>query len=134
MIKTLNKYPATWWLIAGGWAYWIFWMSSQSNIPQPNFWLPPFADKIVHAIIYAVLAWSLYPALRLSGVPRWRAAAAAVVLASLYGITDEWHQASVYNRSSDIFDWFADVIGACSVFFLARHEQSIASCIGMNGS
>ena len=36
----------------------------------------------------------------------------AVVAASLYGASDEWHQAFVPLRSSDIHDWIGDTIGA----------------------
>ncbi len=36
----------------------------------------------------------------------------AVLLASLYGVSDEVHQAYVPGRSADLFDWVADTVGA----------------------
>ncbi|MDR0991105.1 MAG: VanZ family protein [Propionibacteriaceae bacterium] len=45
----------------------------------------------------------------------WRAVG-AVVLASLYGVTDEFHQSFVPGRSPDPKDWMVDTIGAiCGV-------------------
>ncbi len=38
--------------------------------------------------------------------------ALAVIATSLYGASDEWHQAFVPMRESSIRDWYADVIGA----------------------
>ena len=38
--------------------------------------------------------------------------AAAVAIASLYGITDEWHQSFVIDRQASVIDWAADTVGA----------------------
>ena len=37
---------------------------------------------------------------------------AAAFAASVYGITDEFHQTFVPGRNADLFDWFMDIIGA----------------------
>lgn len=42
----------------------------------------------------------------------WKGAACIVLLCVLYGITDEWHQSFVPNRSPDVFDLRNDAIGA----------------------
>lgn len=42
----------------------------------------------------------------------WLLVLAAVVIASLYGITDEFHQSFVPGRMSDPADWFTDTCGA----------------------
>jgi VanZ family protein len=34
-------------------------------------------------------------------------------IASVYGITDEFHQSFVPGRDANIWDWLADTIGAC---------------------
>jgi VanZ family protein len=39
------------------------------------------------------------------------ALAIVAVVASLYGVTDELHQAFVPNRSCDLRDWVADTLG-----------------------
>lgn len=97
-------------------------MSSRLETPTPTFWLPPHADKIIHAVLYAILAGLIHVALRMRGFPPPRAAWWALGLASLYGITDEWHQSMVANRHADVMDWIADTVGAAWVVFAARHE------------
>lgn len=72
------------------------------------------SDKGGHSIGYALLAGLLLRAFargRLAGIT-WRGAIAAVVLATIYGASDELHQAFVPGRSSDRFDVLADFIGA----------------------
>ena len=48
---------------------------------------------------------------RLSGVT-WRRCVAAIILATLYGVTDEFHQLFVPGRSADPYDVLADFVGA----------------------
>jgi hypothetical protein len=90
----------------------IFILSSE---PQP-FVAPPswlFAgDKIAHFSAYAGLGVLLCRAYLGSGLS-WAAAFwLAVLTASLYGASDEWHQSFVPNRSADPSDWLADSLGA----------------------
>ena len=90
----------------------IFALSAQSN---PLQFLPPellLQDKLLHAIEYAALGALLVPALRLAGLSWAPALVLAVVLASLYGATDEFHQSFVPGRSADVLDWVADTLGA----------------------
>jgi VanZ family protein len=42
----------------------------------------------------------------------WRGALWGLVAASLFGITDEWHQSWVPGRSVEPEDWVADTLGA----------------------
>ena len=48
----------------------------------------------------------------LEGRPAAAIAAAAVILAALYGLSDEIHQAFVPGRMADPWDWMADGFGA----------------------
>lgn len=60
---------------------------------------------------YFVFGALLFWALR----PRYAAdvaATLAIVLASLYGVTDEFHQHFVVMRTPDVTDWGLDTIGA----------------------
>lgn len=85
-----------------------------SSIPDLGALPGGMSDKSGHSIGYALLAALLLRALargRLSGVT-WRAALAAVVLATLYGASDEFHQLFVPGRSSDRYDVLADGLGA----------------------
>lgn len=110
-----------WWSFAFAWAALIFGLSSRSDVPEPGaWWIPPHADKVVHALLFAVLAWAIALALRCSRFSWKSAAFIAWISASAYGATDEWHQRSVPGRSPDVLDWVADTVGAASVFALRR--------------
>ncbi len=90
----------------------LFYLSSQSD-PLPDLthlvW-----DKALHAVAYAALGALLLAAARSAGLGPAKAAALAVLLASLYGVSDEWHQAFVPPRSCDLSDWLADTLGAAA--------------------
>ena len=89
----------------------IFVLSSMSGLgPIPG----GVDDGVAHALQYAVLA-----ALLLRGLAgaRWRgvkvrAAALAVLLATLYGVTDEAHQWFVPGRTAEVTDLVAVALGA----------------------
>jgi VanZ family protein len=90
----------------------IFHLSSDSN-PLPAL-TATFNDKALHAIEYAGLAFLLCRALRGEGLG-WRAALViAILVASAYGATDEWHQSHVFGRQADIRDWLTDTSGAAT--------------------
>ncbi|MCX6954305.1 MAG: VanZ family protein [Verrucomicrobia bacterium] len=42
----------------------------------------------------------------------WRAGLWAVLAASAYGVSDEFHQSFVPGRSVEVADWMADTLGA----------------------
>jgi VanZ family protein len=88
----------------------IFYVSSLSNpLPQvtARVW-----DKLLHTIDYAGLGVLFVRALRRDGW-RWRGAlVAAILMTSLYGASDEFHQWFVPGRSSAVSDWVADTVGA----------------------
>lgn len=70
-------------------------------------------DKVLHAAEYFCLGALLLLALRQSGLPPLRAALAAAVIATGFGISDEYHQAFVPGRQgNDPGDILADTIGA----------------------
>lgn len=98
-----------------------------SSIPG----LPPIPggidDSVAHALEYAVLA-----ALLLRGLAgaRWRGvtigvAGLAVVLATLYGLTDEMHQRFVPGRTAEFADGVADALGATAAVGLVWAWQVV---------
>ena len=97
---------------AAAYALVIFALSSQPNplpfVPQGFF----THDKLLHTLEYAVLGALLAPALRFAGMGPRGALLAAATLGSLYGATDEIHQAFVPGRTADALDWVADTLGA----------------------
>jgi VanZ family protein len=89
----------------------IFAASSIPNLGQ----LPGgISDKSGHSIGYALLAGLFLRAFahgRLRDVT-WRRAAAAIIIATVYGVSDEFHQVFVPGRTADRYDVLADCIGA----------------------
>ncbi|MBN2583022.1 MAG: VanZ family protein [Planctomycetes bacterium] len=90
-----------------------------------------YGDKVAHAVAYAGLSMMLYWAfrsMRHGWLFRW-AALLAVIGASLYGISDEWHQSwGPGHRDADIWDWAADTVGAATmmlgVFLYTRFRKA----------
>lgn len=97
------------WAAVGAYLALIFYLSSQSD-PLPDLTFRVW-DKALHATEYGGLGVLLSLALLASGVAPRRALFIAALGASVYGATDEVHQAFVPNRSSDVRDWAADTVG-----------------------
>lgn len=107
------------------WAAGIFSLSCISLPPKPPLF--PGVDKIAHAALYSGLALLLFRAfLRDRGFSLRRAAAWSFVLASLYGISDEFHQNFTPNRSVELLDWVSDTVGAAVAFVAARISRPSA--------
>jgi VanZ family protein len=119
------------WLLVILWAGVIFFMSSRTDtgltedmniISMAIEWLKAqqlalFGDGVdilmpfAHFCEYMVFGALLVNSLRLH-MPLGRAMLVAVVLASVYGVTDEIHQHFVPGRVCDPLDWLVDTIGA----------------------
>ena len=85
-----------------------------SSIPNLRNLPGGISDKSGHSIGYAMLAGVFLRALaggRLRGVT-WKRGLLAIVLATLYGVSDEFHQLFVPGRSADPYDVLADCVGA----------------------
>ena len=104
----------------------IFYLSAQSHPEDqlPLFVLRDISDKVLHAVEYGILSLLCYRAFRWAAGPAVarQAVVLAIVTASVYGITDEVHQAFVPLREASWQDWLADtagaVIGAVSWWFI----------------
>jgi VanZ family protein len=88
----------------------IFHFSSESN-PLPALTSLVW-DKALHTTEYAGLGLLLCRALRGEGVRWWASMVLALLIASAYAASDEWHQWFVPGRDADVLDWVADTIGA----------------------
>ncbi|MDE3155994.1 MAG: VanZ family protein [Acidobacteriota bacterium] len=109
------------WLPPAVYMGFIFYLSSQAN-PLPILTLHVW-DKLLHATEYAGLGVLLLRAFKGEGLT-WRTAVLlTVLLTSLYGASDEWHQSFVPGRDSEVTDWYADTtgggLGATAGFLLA---------------
>jgi VanZ family protein len=104
------------WVPVAFYAGLIFYLSSQSYPEQyvPHFVLK-LGDKALHAIEYALLGLLCYRAFRHAAGTwcEYYAVFLAVAAATIYGATDEWHQAFVPFRESDHWDLATDLLGAC---------------------
>jgi VanZ family protein len=102
----------------------IFAVSAQPN-PFPEV-TARVSDKVLHLVEYSGLAALLVRALAREGLG-WRdAVLAAIVMTSLYGASDEYHQAFVPNRTPAVSDWVADSLGAlvgASIFRLVTSAR-----------
>jgi len=91
----------------------IWFLSSQSNLPRPKGILG--WDKLQHFLAYgtlgiAVSLW-IHPAF-------WRrrpvlSLLITTLVCSAYGAVDEFHQFFVPGRDCSGWDWIADTLGAC---------------------
>lgn len=105
-----------------GWAILIFVASSIPGNEIPEVGIVNF-DKLVHMGIYACLAALVYLSFRnQTRLPRLFkfAVVAAILVASLYGASDEIHQLWTPGRTCDIWDWTADTFGAILGVLAAR--------------
>jgi VanZ family protein len=103
--------------------------SSLSTLPSPPGELSFYH---VHLVAYAGLGALAARATGtgLRGVS-WRAALGAILISSLYGVSDEYHQLFVPGRSFDVLDIAADTIGSvvgasavCAWSIIRRRSES----------
>jgi len=87
---------------------------TQSGHSGPDLPAIPFADKVAHAAIYALLCVLVYRAMRNHRLGRHpiRCAVVSIVLTALYGLSDEWHQSMVPERQAEALDALANLAGA----------------------
>lgn len=82
----------------------------------PDLRSTPFdvSDHTGHFLGYGLLGALMLRALARGEWPRVTpaAAAAAWLLSSAYGVSDEWHQSFVPGRTPTVDDWVADTLGA----------------------
>lgn len=108
--KALPYTPWLRWLPAVFYAGLIF---VASSTPQPIPIIPiPHADKGIHFLEFAILSLLLCWALEPSGRPLKRSVFLAIIISSLYGASDEFHQTFTPTRTAEVTDWLADSLGA----------------------
>ncbi len=100
------------------WMVLIFVSSSipQEAFPDVGFW---GWAKLVHLFYYCVLCFLIYRAIRhqnrFPGLSRY-AFVIGILLATLYGATDEFHQTFTAGRHGRLTDVLIDGLGACLFF------------------
>ncbi len=103
----------------------IYWLSSHEKLPAPMWFSAQ--DKLYHAGAYGimgVLAWRCFRHVSTSPIIL---ALTSIAFCSLYGASDEWHQFYVPGRSSSVYDWVADTIGAMiSVYCIGKYTARMS--------
>ncbi|MFH1645720.1 MAG: VanZ family protein [Candidatus Omnitrophota bacterium] len=101
------------WLPLILYAFLIFYLSSRSGDTLPRIDIPHF-DKIVHFIEYAIFGFLLLRALRIdkTKVFNMDLRLFVIIISVIFGISDEFHQVFVPNRTPDLLDFISDSIGA----------------------
>ncbi len=109
IIKKIVKF----WLPVVIWAVVIFLFSAR---PTPRatriFWQDFILKKSAHVFEYAVFTTLLYRALKEGGIEKKEAGISSIILAVLYGVSDEIHQFFTPGREPRVRDVVFDTIGA----------------------
>lgn len=94
----------------------IFYLSSEPKPPTLDITFPG-ADKVAHAVLYAGLAATLS-----LGIQRSNDApnptlhfVVPILFAAVYGLSDEFHQSFVPERTFSLLDLAADAFGATAI-------------------
>lgn len=121
--KILKQLSA--WLPVLFWAFLIFRFSS-GTIPLASsvYWQDFAVKKTGHVLLFGALAILIYRALRMDKVDRKRSAIWAVLLAFLYGLSDEYHQMFTQGREPRLRDVFIDGAGSILVILAAYYLPS----------
>lgn len=99
------------WLPVLLWAALLFCLSSVPGEKIPSFHFA-LSDKVAHCFVYGVFGALSFRAVRATTrLGRLPAILTVALLAAGYGISDEIHQMFVPERSPDVFDVMADVVG-----------------------
>lgn len=94
----------------------IFYLSSQSKpLPFLEGFEKTHLDWVLHSVEYAILGFLLHRCLFVFFEHQRSAAHVlvvwALVIGSLYGLSDEWHQGFTPLRDPSFADWVADTLG-----------------------
>ena len=146
--KQSTRFVVVSWVAVAVWAGFIFFMSSNTSTGlneglgifssiyramqdvQASI-LGPDADvlsSIAHFCEYTVFGALLANALRCH-MPLRRACLVAIACASLYGVSDEFHQLFVPGRMCDPVDWMVDTAGATlgsGIFYALQRKRKRA--------
>lgn len=99
----------------------IFLASSRSHLAGPSI---EGTDKVGHFGVYGLLATLVVR----NGRGR-RAAIYSILIVSLYGVSDEWHQSFTPGRSVEVADWAADTLGATLAVVLYTCFPKYRACL-----
>jgi VanZ family protein len=97
----------------------IWFFSAQPSLDSGLGWIDTVGRKLIHFGEYALLCFLWWRLLR-SSMPDRRAALVALLVSSLYAVTDELHQSFVDGRHGTPVDCAIDTAGAATAAFALR--------------
>jgi len=110
-------------------AVWVTVLLVATSWPSPRLPDVQGGDKVVHALLYGVLAFLAWRAATPPGAIGSTGRLGRIVLvlaaASAFGWADEWHQQFIPGRSRDTADWQADTAGALLGVLLAAASATL---------
>ena len=89
----------------------IFIASNTQHFFVPNIYIPYSPDKILHFLIFGLLATVILRTKMLKKL-RTRDLIICITIVSIYGFLDEICQSFTPERSVELGDWIADTVGA----------------------
>jgi hypothetical protein len=118
------------WAPAVLWMALIYYSSSIHGEDIPKIDIPNI-DKLIHFIEYFILGALLVRAFaNSSGKANFNfILLLSILIASAYGVLDEFHQRFVAGRSPEIFDVLSDIIGSFSGALLSLHKEKSSRAI-----
>jgi VanZ family protein len=104
----------------------IWFFSAQPSLDSGLGWIDTVGRKLIHFGEYALLSFLWWRLLR-TQMPDRRAALAALLVSSLYAVTDEIHQSFVDGRRGTPVDWAIDTAGAAAAAFAVTARRRVAA-------
>lgn len=116
----LEEKPVLAWTLAAMYAILIFVLSSfPYSPPQPPI-LKEVSATFKHVLEYSIFGFLLLACFRSNQKTKKFAFLVAIITATLYGLTDEFHQLFVPYRTASLIDALADSIGSFFGAFFAN--------------
>jgi hypothetical protein len=116
-------------LLTLGYMAGIYWLSSIPGEADPEsqllsgiiLWTPPAMQNLAHMLLFGVLAWLWYRSLN-AWIDNGRLlSSSAFLLATGFGMMDEWHQLYVPGRYASVTDIALNTLGAgFAVWLISR--------------
>lgn len=103
--------------------YWIL-VFIATSMPNSTFFNIGKYDKLAHFSAYGVLAFLMYWLFDLNKKTKtlnWRKVFIIIFILTLYAIFDEIHQSFIPGRSTEFYDFVADIIGIWAGVLVARY-------------
>ena len=88
----------------------IFIASHQEGVPfDTSIFI--FQDKVMHFFAYTIYGYTIQLYLKSLNLAKSKYIMFTIIIGSLFGFSDEFHQYFIPNRSTEFFDWVADTLG-----------------------